>query len=60
MPYKPKTIVHITTENDDKVWCDYLESITFYYSDSFGNRLVEKEYDDDLDISSIESELKER
>ena len=90
LPYKPKTIVHITRETDvdaevesgvdtdvetsvdvedeescegkevEKVWCDYLESITFYYSDSFGNRLVEKEYDDDLDISSIESELKER
>lgn len=88
LPYKPKTIVHITRETDvdaevesgvdtdvetsvdvedeescegkevEKVWCDYLESITFYYSDSFGNRLVEKEYDDDLDISSIESDLK--
>ena len=82
LPYKPKTIVHITRETDvdaeteieadadvetsvdvegkevEKVWCDYLESITFYYSDSFGNRLVEKVYDDDLDISSIESDLK--
>ena len=58
LPYKPKTIVHITTEDENKVWCDYLESITFYYSDSFGNRLVKKEYNDDLDISSVESELK--
>lgn len=59
LPYKPKTIVHITTEDENKVWCDYLESITFYYSDSFGNKLVEKEYDDDLDISLVESILKE-
>ena len=60
LPYKPKTIVHITTENDDKVWCDYLESITFYYSDSFGNKVAKIEYEDDLDISSIESKLKEQ
>jgi len=59
LPYKPKTIVHITTENENKVWCDYLESITFYYSDSFGNRLVSREYDDNLDINSVESILKE-
>lgn len=60
LPYKPKTIVHITTENDDKVWCDYLESITFYYSDSFGNKVAKIEYEDDLDISSVESKLKEQ
>ena len=63
LPYKPKTIVHITTENEDKVWCDYLESITFYYSDSFGNRLAEEKYKDNydnLDISLIESILKEK
>lgn len=60
LPYKPKTIVHITTENDDKVWCDYLESITFYYSDSFGNKVEKIEYEDDLDISSVESKLKEK
>ena len=60
LQYKPKTIVHITTENEDKVWCDYLESITFYYSDSFGNRLAEEKYKDNLDISLIESILKEK
>ena len=60
LPHKPKTIVHITTENDDKVWCDYLESITFYYSDSFGNKVAKIEYEDDLDISSVESKLKEQ
>ena len=86
LPYKPKTIVHITRETDvdtegeessvgaegvescegkevEKVWCDYLESITFYYSDSFGNKLAEipyDYYDDDLDISSVESKLKEK
>ena len=117
LPYKPKTIVHITRETDvdteseessvgtegvengdgngdiesgsdaggeesgssswsegsgssaegeescegkevEKVWCDYLESITFYYSDSFGNKVAEQEYEDDLDISSVESKLK--
>lgn len=77
LPYKPKTIVHITRENDvdtegvesgegeevkkEKIWCDYLESITFYYSDSFGNRLAFVEYDYyNDDIGSIESELKKQ
>lgn len=124
LPYKPKTIVHITRETDvdtdaetyvdtegeessvgaegvengegngdiesgssaegegsgssassegscegkevEKVWCDYLESITFYYSDSFGNRLAYIKCDDedvkydDLDISLVESKLKEQ
>lgn len=77
LPYKPKTIVHITRENDvdtegvessegeevkkEKIWCDYLESITFYYSDSFGNRLAFVEYDYYKDdIGSIESELKKQ
>lgn len=77
LPYKPKTIVHITRENDvdtegvesgegeevkkEKIWCDYLESITFYYSDSFGNRLAFVDYDYYKDdIGSIESELKKQ
>lgn len=82
LPYKPKTIVHITRETDvdtdvesgvytegkevEKIWCDYLESITFYYSDSFGNRLAYIKCDDedvkydDLDISLVESKLKEQ
>lgn len=77
LPYKPKTIVHITRENDvdtegvesgegeevkkEKIWCDYLESITFYYSDSFGNRLAFVEYDYYKDdVGSIESELKKQ
>ena len=59
LPYKPKTIVHITTENEDKIWCDYLENITFYYSDSFGNKVAKIEYNDDFDISSVEPILKE-